>query len=69
MGTAIRAQRLSLGLSQEALGYRARLDRTYVSGVERGVRNLTVKSLAQLSSALGVPASQLLAEAERSMAS
>jgi len=39
-------------LSQEALGYRANLDRTYISGVERGVRNITLDSLEQIISAL-----------------
>jgi transcriptional regulator with XRE-family HTH domain len=55
-----------LDLSQEELGFRAGLDRTYVSGVERGVRNPTLKVVGRLAKALGTPASKLLAAAQRS---
>ena len=34
-GAAVREFRVQLGLSQEALGFRCGLDRTYVSGIER----------------------------------
>jgi transcriptional regulator with XRE-family HTH domain len=47
-------------LSQEELADRARLDRTYVSGVERGIRNPTVLVLQDLAGALGVRAMDLL---------
>ncbi len=47
-----RKLRKKRNLSQEALGYRANLDRTYISGVERGVRNITLDSLEQIISAL-----------------
>ena len=40
------------GLSQEALAEKANLDRTYISGIERGVRNITLKSLDKIISAL-----------------
>lgn len=63
VGLALRARRQALGLSQEALGYRVGLDRTYVSGVERGRRNPTLLVLSQLAAGLGVPLSQLFAEA------
>jgi len=56
----LRARRLELGLSQEALAERAGLDRTYVSSCERGLRNVTLTSLAQLGGALGVEARDLL---------
>jgi transcriptional regulator with XRE-family HTH domain len=48
----VRKLRKKRNLSQEALGYRANLDRTYISGVERGVRNITLDSLEQIISAL-----------------
>jgi transcriptional regulator with XRE-family HTH domain len=64
LGLAIRARREALGVSQEALGEVAGLHRTYVGGIERGERNLTFLNLAAISSALGVSASQLVAEAE-----
>ena len=47
--------------SQEELADRAGLHRTYVSGVERGVRNPTITIVAALAKALGVPPAELLA--------
>jgi len=41
-------------LSQEDLAERAGMDRTYVSGIERGTRNPTLKVLHRLAKALGV---------------
>lgn len=64
-GKAIRAERERQGLSQEALGDAAGLDRTYVSGLERATRNPTLASMEKLASALGVPLSKLVADAER----
>lgn len=59
-GAAVRAWRESLGLSQEDLASKAGLDRTYISGVERGVRNPSLKSMQQLAKALGVELYQLV---------
>lgn len=65
-GAAVRARREELQLSQEQLGIRAgEMDRTYVSGIERGVRNPTLKIVGRLAKALGTPPSRLLAAAER----
>lgn len=41
-------------LSQEQLAHLADLDRTYISGVERGVRNISLSSLEQIVNALSV---------------
>ncbi|NJL88951.1 MAG: helix-turn-helix transcriptional regulator [Coleofasciculaceae cyanobacterium SM2_1_6] len=41
-------------MSQEELADKAGLDRTYISGVERGVRNITLDSLEQIINALGI---------------
>jgi transcriptional regulator with XRE-family HTH domain len=60
VGLNVRRLRLELGLSQEELAFRAELDRTYVSGVERGVRNPTVLVIAQLAEALNVEPHLLL---------
>ena len=49
-GAAVRIHRKHAGLSQEQLALEASLDRTYVSGVERGVRNpslIVIHRLAQ----------------------
>ena len=60
VGRNVRQARQAAGLSQEALADRAGIDRTYVSGVERGVRNPTVTIVARLAEAMGVPAADLL---------
>lgn len=39
-------------MSQEELAHISGLDRTYISGVERGVRNITLESLEQIIKAL-----------------
>ncbi|MCX7357254.1 MAG: helix-turn-helix transcriptional regulator [Alphaproteobacteria bacterium] len=57
----LRRLRTEKGWSQEELADRAGLHRTYVSGVERGVRNPTITIVAALAKALGVPAAELLA--------
>lgn len=59
VGKNVRALREQIGISQEELGFRSGLDRTYVSGVERGVRNPTVMVLARLATALSVEPSAL----------
>lgn len=60
LGQRIRAIRTDRGLSQEALADACGLDRTYVSGVERGVRNPSLDSLNALASGLKVTLSVLL---------
>ena len=59
-GLALREARVGAGLSQEALAVKSGLDRTYVSGAERGVRNPTLITLARLSAALGVNPGELV---------
>jgi transcriptional regulator with XRE-family HTH domain len=63
-GAAIRALREKLSISQEELGHRAGLDRTYVSGIERGVRNPTLRIIRLFARELGVRPSALLKKAE-----
>ncbi|MCL2802639.1 MAG: helix-turn-helix domain-containing protein [Micrococcales bacterium] len=47
------------GLSQEQFAHTAGLDRTYVSGVERGIRNPTLDVIHRLAAALGVDPGEL----------
>ena len=63
-GAAVRSRREELGLSQEALGYRAGLHRTFISDIERGRRNPTVKVIWKLARALDTGPSALFAQAE-----
>lgn len=65
LGQAVRRHREGLGLSQEQFAFEVELDRTYVSGIERGVRNPTVGTLLRLTKALGVTPGTLLKSAER----
>ena len=60
VGKNVRRYRELKGLSQEELAFDADLHRTYVSGVERGIRNPTVLIVAKLANALGVDSSKLL---------
>jgi transcriptional regulator with XRE-family HTH domain len=64
----VRARRKALGLSQEALAHEAGIDRTYVSQVERRMRNLTITMLVRLAQALGTTADRLLTDDESSVA-
>jgi transcriptional regulator with XRE-family HTH domain len=54
-----------LGISQEELGFRAGLHRTYITDVERGARNLSLTTADRIAQALGVPLSKLLFEVEK----
>lgn len=60
-GQTVKKIRLENNLSQEELGERADLDRTYVSGIERGKRNVSLVNIARLAKALGVSISALVA--------
>ena len=60
VGRNLKRFREEAGLSQEALAFECGLHRTYVSGVERGVRNPTVEVLEKLAEPLGIPAWRLL---------
>lgn len=65
VGLNVRKVREELGLSQEGLAFDCGLHRTYISGVERGVRNPTVVVLAKIAKALNVPTARLLDEPPR----
>jgi transcriptional regulator with XRE-family HTH domain len=67
-GRALRGIRTERGLSQERLAQLADLDRTYVSGIERGERNPSLTSLLRLAGALNVQISELATKAEAFLA-
>jgi len=60
VGKNVRKLRDKRGLSQEELAFETDLHRTYISGVERGVRNPTVLVIERLATALKVQPSKLL---------
>ncbi len=62
-GRAVRDRRTAAKLSQEDPGLRADIDRTYISGVERGVRNPTLRMIVRIAAALGADPSDLVAAA------
>ncbi|MFT4189120.1 MAG: helix-turn-helix transcriptional regulator [Aeromicrobium sp.] len=60
-GSRLRELRKAHGwTSQEAFAHHVGLDRTYVSGIERGRRNPTLDIIVKLASGLGVPPAELL---------
>lgn len=60
LGLKVRELRKQRGWSQEKLEELSGLDRTYISDIERGVRNPSVKSLERLAKALKVRAADLV---------
>ncbi|HDC4440572.1 helix-turn-helix transcriptional regulator [Enterobacter cloacae] len=60
-GKKVHSLRTELKLSQEQLAERAQLDRTYVSSVERGRRNVSLLNICKLASALEISPESLLA--------
>lgn len=60
LGQRIRTARAVKGWSQERLADEAGIDRSYMSGIERGVRNISVLKLIRLAKVLGVSGRELL---------
>lgn len=58
-GLHLKQLRLARGLSQEQLGLIAELDRTYISGIERGVRNVSLANIFKIAKALDVESAEL----------
>jgi transcriptional regulator with XRE-family HTH domain len=65
LGLAVKELRRRKGLSQEELARASGLHPTYISGIERGLRNPTWRSLSRLCEPLGVKLSELASLAER----
>jgi hypothetical protein len=64
LGAVIRARRGALRMNIEVLAGEAGMHPTYLSGIERGIRNPTWDRISDLAEALGVPVSTLACEAE-----
>jgi transcriptional regulator with XRE-family HTH domain len=60
VGANLRAYRHEAGLSQEAFADMLGLHRTYMGGIERGERNLTLKSLERIAALISVDPLELL---------
>ena len=58
-GAAIRSRREKLQLSQEELASIANVHRTYVGGIERGERNVSLVNILKLCHALSIQPSEL----------
>ncbi len=67
-GQAVRDARGRRGVSQEALGHECGLDRTYISGIERGERNPSLTNVLKIAKALDVTAADLHARADTILA-
>jgi transcriptional regulator with XRE-family HTH domain len=59
-GKLIAERRKALGISQEELAERADLDRTYISGLERGVRNPSLTAIVKAAKGFGITTEELL---------
>ncbi len=59
-GDRLRALRVEVGMTQEALAQASGLHWTYIGQIERGTRNLTLKNILRLARGLGVGAARLV---------
>lgn len=66
-GEVLREYRTKAGLSQEELGHKADYDRTYISLLERGLRQPTLETLFKLADVLGVTPATLVSRTDAAM--
>ncbi len=59
-GHRVREKRTASGLSQEVFADKCGLDRTYISGIERGKRNVALRNIEAIAKALEVSLSELM---------
>lgn len=60
LGKRVREKRNELGLSQEAFADKCKLDRTYISGIERGKRNVSLVNIEVIAKSLGISIAELM---------
>jgi len=65
LGLTIRESRHEMGLSQEELADRIGLHRTYIGGIERGERNVSLENILRIADSLKIRPSVLLDMAEK----
>lgn len=53
-GQKVREERIKLNLSQEELGYRAKVHRTYIGMIERAEKNITLENIEKIAKALKI---------------
>lgn len=58
-GEKVREMRKKLGLSQEELGFKAGIHRTYIGAVERGEQNVSLDNIGKLAKTLKIKLSEL----------
>ncbi len=66
-GQILRSIRREKKITQEKLALMSGLDRTYISLLERGLRQPTLKTIFQLSKSLGISAGKIVGEVERAL--
>ena len=64
-GLILKEIRLEKGLSQESLANQSEIDRTYISDIEKGERNISLKIIEQLSKTLQISLSELFKKIEK----
>jgi len=64
-GRIVAAKRRELGISQEELAHRAKINRTYIGDIERGARNMAALNIVKLCVALQTTPSSLFAKVEK----
>ena len=59
-GTRVQELRKAAGFSQESFGAKCGLDRTYIGGIERGERNVSLRNIEVIARTLGITIAELM---------
>lgn len=66
-GKVLRTYRLLKDLTQEQLGWQARIDRKFISALERGVKEPGLRTLIRITKTLGVSIGEFMTEVEKEL--